>query len=142
MAAFINALMEEGTREDALLWVHKQRRENGYPQEDDNFFSGWSKYDIIQELKWLWDHRLTRIKPHQGSLSQCSRIYTGAAEERGVAPNLGYFYRCHFVNHPFLRDDFGTRGHTSMVVREDGDEIETLNSRYTIVERWEGNEFV
>ena len=73
-----------------------------------------------------------KMKPHHGKLEDCFRVYVPDQDD-----NLGYYYRCHFVNHPYLRDEPGTLGYTSMVVKEDGDEIETLNSRYTITSRRE-----
>lgn len=70
------------------------------------------------------------MKPFMGHLKNCSKRFVPNQTD-----NLGYYYRCNFVDHPYIRDEIGTRGHTSMIVKEDGDEIETLNSRYKIVSR-------
>lgn len=43
--------------------------------------------------------------------------------------HLGYTYVGRFVGHPHFS---GQQGHTSLVIYEEGDEVETLNSRYTI----------
>lgn len=72
------------------------------------------------------------MKPFRGKLANCSRRYVP-----NQTNNLGYYYVCNFVDHPFLRDEPGTRGNTSMIVKEVGNRIETLNSRYKIVNRWE-----
>lgn len=61
-------------------------------------------------------------KPHLGRLEQWEKHY------RGTCP---YFYTGIFVGHPQYH---GTMGYTSLVVKEDGNEIETLNSRYTLGE--------
>ena len=46
--------------------------------------------------------------------------------------NLGYLYTCKFLDHPVFS---GATGHTSLVVKEEGDRIETLNSIYHRVEQ-------
>lgn len=52
------------------------------------------------------------------------------------APNsLGYYYICTFLDHPQFA---GRRGHTSYVVAEEGNMVETRNSRYEIVSRKRG----
>jgi hypothetical protein len=70
------------------------------------------------------------MKPHKGTLTNAVRRYPSNPGK----DNLGYFYTGGFVNHPRFA---GTDGYTSMVVKEDGDEIETLNSRYTLVRKVE-----
>lgn len=70
------------------------------------------------------------MKPYKGKLANVYRAYIPDQTD-----NLGYYYRCNFVDHPYLRDEPGTMGNTSMIVKEVGDEIETLNSLYTIVSR-------
>ncbi len=60
-------------------------------------------------------------KPHKGTLSFWVK--------RGIGPL--YFYEGIFDDHPSFK---GTFGHTSLVVKQEGNEIETLNSRYTLGE--------
>lgn len=67
--------------------------------------------------------KLDMTKPHNGGLYNAQRVYYG---------NGRYFYTCIFRNHPVFKT---TKGYTSNVVKEVGDEIETLNSRYTILSR-------
>lgn len=63
---------------------------------------------------------LDQTKPYLGILDKWVRREIPA----------GVYYECLFINHPV----FGGRyGHTSMVVAEEGLEIETLNSRYTLL---------
>lgn len=71
-------------------------------------------------------------KPHKGRI-----IVTGEGNAEGWG--LGYFYWCRFLDHPEFA---GKTGHTSYVThdyrdlpRHKGDsyEIETRNSRYTVV---------
>jgi hypothetical protein len=78
-------------------------------------------------------------KPHKGRICNVKR-----QDYRG-----GYYYVCQFLDHPeFAATTYfrmGTKrfGHTSMVIKDatdeirhskEGIEIETLNTRYTIVE--------
>lgn len=71
-------------------------------------------------------------KPHKGRIS-----VTGEFPTPGLG--LGYLYLCKFLDHPEFG---GERGHTSYIVRDERDvprhlndsyEIETRNSRYTVV---------
>jgi hypothetical protein len=65
-------------------------------------------------------------KPHKGRITNVSRWKTDG----------GYLYRCQFMDHPKFAETtykIGRYGHTSLVVNEVGDEIETLNTRYTII---------
>ena len=71
-------------------------------------------------------------KPHKGRI-----IVTGEIPAKGLG--LGYAYWVKFVDHPRFA---GRSGHTSYVVKDDRDiprhrndpyEIETLNSRYTVI---------
>lgn len=59
-------------------------------------------------------------KPHKGTLDQWKKhpTYIG-----------GYFFTGKFVDHPEFA---GKKGHTSRVVAQEGYEVETLNSRYTL----------
>ena len=72
------------------------------------------------------------MKPHKGRII----VY-----EELPCPGygLGYAYSCTFVDHPYFA---GKRGHTSWIEKDDRDiprhrgdsfEIETRNSRYTVV---------
>jgi len=72
-------------------------------------------------------------KPHKGKI-----IVTGEIPAPGLG--LGYAYWCRFIDHP--RFGGGNFGHTSYVVKDDRDiprhrndsyEIETKNSRYTVI---------
>lgn len=71
----------------------------------------------------------TKVKPHKGSLRNARKVDT----------SQGYYYAGTFDGHPQFHSKLG---HTSMVVKDDCDiprhrndsyEIETLNSRYTII---------
>lgn len=71
-------------------------------------------------------------KPHKGKIIVVGKYYAAGY-------GLGYGYWCKFVDHP---DFAGRNGHTSYVVldecdaprhRGDSYEIETRNSRYTVV---------
>lgn len=66
------------------------------------------------------------MKPYMGKIKQAYRVYW----KEPTSEHLGYFYRCRFVDPPYFA---GESGQTSMVVSEKGDEVETLNSRYTIL---------
>lgn len=72
--------------------------------------------------------RITNVRKDQFS-SRSGRSY-----RRDIyGPNLGYLFRCDFLDHP--RFGFSRGGHTSLVVSYDkatGD-LETLNSRYKVV---------
>lgn len=57
MAAFINALSEEGTREDVLRWVMKIRAELGMITPIEDYYNAWSKKDLLYELVELWDKK-------------------------------------------------------------------------------------
>ncbi len=61
-------------------------------------------------------------KPHRGSLGRWRRMEC----ENG----LGYYIVGIFIGHPSFTGEYG---HTSYVVAHEGDEIETRNSRYTLV---------
>ena len=63
-------------------------------------------------------------KPHRGSLENWRRM------ECGVDQGLGYYIVGIFMGHPSFTGEYG---HTSYVVAHEGDEIETRNSRYTLV---------
>ncbi len=63
-------------------------------------------------------------KPHRGSLEHWRRMDCIADV------GLGYYVVGLFVGHPQFSEKYG---HTSYVVAHDGDQIETLNSRYTLV---------
>lgn len=54
MAAFINAIYDEGTRKEALEWVHKLRKEKGMDALLDTDFDGWTKQDLCNELSKLY----------------------------------------------------------------------------------------
>lgn len=71
-------------------------------------------------------------KPHKGKIMHAQQVYCGPH-------GLGYLYAGTFGDHPEFA---GKRGHTSYVVKDDCDiprhatdgyEIETRNSRYTVV---------
>lgn len=66
------------------------------------------------------EERRQEAKPHLGQLEQWVKV------RRGTCP---HFYTGIFIGHPYFH---GTWGHTSLVLKEDGNEIETLNSRYTL----------
>lgn len=61
-------------------------------------------------------------KPHKGKIESWQRKEC----ERG----LGYYITGRFVDHPQFAGEWG---HTSWVEKHDGQEIETRNSRYTLV---------
>ena len=61
-------------------------------------------------------------KPHLGKIEQWTKHHRGQCVS---------FITGVFIGHP---DFHGTYGHTSMVIKYDGNEIETLNSRYTLGE--------
>lgn len=65
-------------------------------------------------------------KPHHGVIRHWSKMPCHSNEG-----SLGFYIVGLFQDHP----DFAKRyGHTSYVVSMDGNEIETRNSRYTLVE--------
>ncbi len=73
-------------------------------------------------------------KPYKGRITDVVKIPCGDL-------GLGYVLGCTFVDHPQFR---GERGHTSYIVydgsefprhRNDGYEVETRNSSYTVVPR-------
>jgi hypothetical protein len=66
---------------------------------------------------------LDETKPHMGSIE---RWWECPVTSRG----LGYIICGHLVDRPGYR---GGEGHTSWVVAREGDEVETRNSRYTLV---------
>lgn len=55
MAAFINAIWDEGTRAEALYWLQKIRREKGLDVLLDEDFEGWNKQDLCLELQKIWE---------------------------------------------------------------------------------------
>lgn len=67
------------------------------------------------------------LKPHKGTMHS----------DRRVEDNRGFVFCGRFIDHPYFHGEYG---HTSYVVYETPHhkgqpfEIETLNSRYTIVE--------
>lgn len=78
-------------------------------------------------------------KPYKGEIHYPQILYVNEdhspyhPEEYG--PNLGYIVRGHFTNHPQFRGLDAVGARTSLVVKHDADgNIETLNSRYKIVE--------
>jgi hypothetical protein len=60
-------------------------------------------------------------KPHKGRITSAYKYPLGS---------IYYTYRGQFLDHPQFA---GCDGHTSVVLWEEGNEIETLNSRYTLV---------
>jgi hypothetical protein len=76
-------------------------------------------------MKFPSKSKLDLTKPHKGTLLHA---YKCACEGAG----LGYYYRGVFKDHPRFATQ---RGHTSFVVQQEGNEIETNNSRYTVIER-------
>ena len=63
---------------------------------------------------------MDRSKLHKGKLE---------AWEKVLKPPFGYYFVGKFVGHPIFD---GKQGHTSLVVFHSGNEVETLNSRYTL----------
>ena len=61
------------------------------------------------------------MKPHKGTLNLW----------RKVTYSNGYNYEGIFEGHPEFN---GSMGYTSLILKEEGKEIETLNSRYTLGE--------
>lgn len=57
MAAFINALAEEGTAFEIKDYIFKQRKENYLDPVPANFYDGWDRRDLIDHLVYLWDSR-------------------------------------------------------------------------------------
>lgn len=73
------------------------------------------------------------MKPHKGTLVQWKPVYTMLATEE----HLGYYIVGVFHGHPQFH---GRAGHTSMIVavRPEINEVETLNSRYSLEQPQEG----
>lgn len=63
------------------------------------------------------------MKPHKGKIKGWSKLKVAGAE------GLGYLIVGQFVDHPEFAH---MSGHTSWVVKHEGAEIETRNSRYTL----------
>lgn len=63
-------------------------------------------------------------KPHKGSLKNWYKFGLG------IDKGLGYVIIGEFVDHPEFA---GKEGHTSYVVKHEGNEVETNNSRYTLI---------
>lgn len=61
MAAFINALYEEGTLEDCRHWVRKMRDEQDCQFLDKGVLS-MSKEECLTEICKLWDLEVSKIK--------------------------------------------------------------------------------
>lgn len=61
-------------------------------------------------------------KPHLGRLEQWTRVHRGSCV---------HYYEAIFIGHPKFH---GSAGYTSVVLKTEGNEIETLNSRYTLGE--------
>lgn len=76
----------------------------------------------------------TFVKPHKGEITNWfKQFYPRPVIGGEFEGTLGYLIRGTFMDHPqFGHTPFG---HTSMVVKHDEEtgEIETLNSRYTLV---------
>jgi len=67
-------------------------------------------------------------KPYNGKIYirekiECPTIVRGQE-------TLGYFCLVEFVDHPYFYND---RGNISAVVAVEGNELETVNSRYTVI---------
>lgn len=73
-------------------------------------------------------------KPHKGSMEMWKRV--DLKRNALNNDNLGYYIVGVFKGHP---DFHGQSGHTSMVTLQEGNEIETLNSRYTLGRSYDGN---
>ena len=73
------------------------------------------------------------MKPYKGELRIREKVEYKTEQYQ---PHLGYLYIVDFVNHPRFRGINSLGGHTSLVVAEretdQGLEIETLNSIYTV----------
>jgi hypothetical protein len=66
------------------------------------------------------------MKPHKGILKNAVKhVITEPTKE-----HLGYYFTGVFEGHP---DFNGESGYISMVVKQEGNEVETLNSRYTLI---------
>jgi hypothetical protein len=79
------------------------------------------------------------VKPIRGTISDCVKIVVDDSVSKAYPSNLGYVYRCTFINHEWF-DMNGPDGHTSLVVSEkdvgDGSIlVETLNSLYVKIYR-------
>lgn len=61
MAAFINALYEEGTLSDCREWVKKMRSEQNTKFLDKGVLS-MSKEECLTEISELWDLEVAKIK--------------------------------------------------------------------------------
>lgn len=64
-------------------------------------------------------------KPHRGRIADWARC------DLPLAKGLGYIIIGTFVDHERFA---GQRGFTSYIVKHEGDEVETHNSRYTLVD--------
>ncbi len=62
-------------------------------------------------------------KPHKGGIKNWFKSECDSG--------LGYLIRGQFTDHPEFKGM--PDGHTSYVVKRDGNEIETKNSRYTLI---------
>lgn len=70
------------------------------------------------------------MKPHKGQISGWHKITCNTNPWPGEKEvNLGYYIFGRPSGHP----QFESRIYTSPVVKHEGNEIETLNSRYTLV---------
>lgn len=89
----------------------------------------------------------SKDKPYKGEITNISKLGLESIKDvnerksikRGLderyGPNLGYIFRCDFLNHPVFRGLSAFGGNTSLVVKYDEatGEVETLNSRYKVV---------
>ena len=75
-------------------------------------------------------------KPYKGKIVALEKVVFPKDIVEQYPTNLGYIYRCNYLDHPYFRGLEAFGGHTSLVVsehkRSDGTiGIETLNSRYS-----------
>lgn len=70
-------------------------------------------------------------KPHNGRIVDW--------KTKSCFAGIGYYITGIFLDHPYYK---GERGHTSYVVARRGMEIETCNSRYTLVQQEDIHEAV
>lgn len=66
-------------------------------------------------------------KPHKGLIENWWKYDCGCGDKE---TGLGYLIRGQFVNHPYFGN--APNSHTSYVVKHEGNEIETRNSRYAL----------
>lgn len=72
-------------------------------------------------------------KPYKGRIANWAKVeFTVPNGLEGPEPHLGYYIIGNFLDHVPAP---GKLWHTSMVVHRDGDEIETFNSKYTLVDQ-------